>query len=255
MRVRNRRQTPASLAVRYEKHARIQRWLVRGLQRMQEILEKSDRGFRSLLADENFLTLLRAEGLDQIPHVLLQRARGCTVPRSVQSEWEGTGAANARSLLESKNVGANTWLMLSRMTPLRQTEAARLMVAVGCYSAIYARALVSASYLSSAEGSRSCARISMHPRKRRAADREITELAGQLNSLSGLDGSDLLALRICRQYARQLLANTLIKRYLGKRWPGICDDLAELAHEPLMDFRPANCGCARRERPKRHRRD
>lgn len=75
MRVRSTRQTAADLAMRYEKHARIQRALVKDLQRTQDMLDEFQGAFRSLLADEHFLTLLRAEGLDRIPGALLKLAR------------------------------------------------------------------------------------------------------------------------------------------------------------------------------------
>ena len=75
MRGRGNKETPRSLARRYEENARIQRALVRDLEGVQGMLDRLDRGFRCLLADEHLVTLLRAEGLDRIPSALLKRAR------------------------------------------------------------------------------------------------------------------------------------------------------------------------------------
>jgi ParB family chromosome partitioning protein len=67
--------TPALLARRYEEHAQGQRILVLNLSKVRRMLNKLDRSFRCLLADEHFVTLLRAEGLDRVPDALLKRVR------------------------------------------------------------------------------------------------------------------------------------------------------------------------------------
>jgi ParB family chromosome partitioning protein len=75
MRSRGQNETPASLVQRYEEQARGQRRLVRDLQTAQGMLERLDRSFRCLLADEHFVTLLRAERLDRILSALLKRTQ------------------------------------------------------------------------------------------------------------------------------------------------------------------------------------
>jgi ParB family chromosome partitioning protein len=76
MRGRGKKETPSSLAHRYEEHARTQRALVQDLQSVQGMLGRLACSFRCLLADEHFVTLLRAEGLDRIPSALLKRTQG-----------------------------------------------------------------------------------------------------------------------------------------------------------------------------------
>jgi ParB family chromosome partitioning protein len=75
MQARDKKETSISLAKRYEEHARGQRAFVRELRTVQEALTRLDRNFRRLLADEHFVTLLRAEGLERIPSALLKRTQ------------------------------------------------------------------------------------------------------------------------------------------------------------------------------------
>jgi ParB family chromosome partitioning protein len=69
------KQTQRGMAGRYEKQALKQRTLIRKMQALQSMLDRLDGGFRHLLSDEHFVTLLRAEDLDRIPNALLTRAK------------------------------------------------------------------------------------------------------------------------------------------------------------------------------------
>jgi ParB family chromosome partitioning protein len=73
MRGRGKQETPMSLVRRYEENAKAQRAFVQECHGVQEALARLDSDFRCLLADDHFLTLLRAEGLDRIPSALLKR--------------------------------------------------------------------------------------------------------------------------------------------------------------------------------------
>jgi ParB family transcriptional regulator, chromosome partitioning protein len=75
MRSRSGPETPGSLADRFEKQASLQRAVVRDFERKKSMLERLEKTFRVLLADEHFTTLLRAESLDHIPTALLERTR------------------------------------------------------------------------------------------------------------------------------------------------------------------------------------
>jgi hypothetical protein len=150
-------------------------------------------------------------------------------PRA-QLVWDGI-VAEARSLLESKRVCATTLQVIARMNPIRQAEAARLMVAAGCYSKPYARALMGATDRSMVIGPRAYAQVLLPSKKRKAANQEITELAEQLDRLSTLSGSDLIGLHVSCRYAESLLANQRIRRYLEKKWPVICEDLVDLLNQ------------------------
>jgi len=139
----------------------------------------------------------------------------------------------ARDLLQSKSISAKAVAILVRMKPSRQTEAARLMVAAACYSAPYARALISATERSLVISSRAGAKVLMEPRRRRAAGREIVDLAGKLHDLSGFSGSDLITLQVARLYFVRLLQNKRVSRYLQKKWPQVFSNLEELILTPM----------------------
>jgi hypothetical protein len=57
----------------YEREARKQRALIADLRQVLQMLDEMGHAFGILLADENFVTLLRAEGLDAIPTAILHR--------------------------------------------------------------------------------------------------------------------------------------------------------------------------------------
>jgi hypothetical protein len=229
MRNHGEKETPASLVQRYEEHARSQRALVRDLQRVQEMLGRLNGAFSCLLADDHFVTLLRAERLDRIPSALLKRTRFKETSQESRIPFEGIGY-DADSLLRSKNVSSKALDILDRMNPVRQAEVARLMVAVDCYSAPYAKALISATARSQVNCPRAFPRIPMNSREAGAANREITAIADQLTRLSGINGSDLITLLVSCRYAERLLANQRIRRYLEKKWSAVCKDLGVLAH-------------------------
>ena len=214
-----RPESSETLAQRYEDQAQEQRALINQLQILRRMLTSVENGFRVLLADEHFTTLLRAEDLDRVPAVL--------VNRSGTREHNGgncheNGAPDADRLLQSKNLSPTTQYELARMIPARQEEFARLMIASGCFISPYVRALVGASdktLLSNPKGRPR--RLVMKSPQKDAANKEISELAGQLKELSGLSGTDLIILFVSTRYAQRLLSNRRIKRYLTKRWPEI----------------------------------
>ena len=154
------------------------------------------------------------------------------MPRRSTVSFEGI-AAEAVLLLQSKSVSSRMLSVLARMSPSRQAEVARLMVAAGCYDALYARALISATGRSLLSGTRAHAKVAMSSRNRRAAGQEIGALAGRLNQLSGIGGADLLTLMASRRYTERLLKNNRIRKYLEKNWPEICKDLADLVRAPM----------------------
>jgi hypothetical protein len=218
-----RRESSETLAQRYQDQARKQHALVCQLKRLQGMLASVENGFRVLLADEHFTTLLRAENLDRVPTVLLNQ--------SITRERNGgncheNDASDTDRLLQSIRLSPTTRYELARMVPARQEEFARLMIASGCFTSPYVRALVGASdkaLLANPKGRPR--RLVMKSPQRDAASKEISELAGQLKVLSGLSGTHLMVLFVSTRYAQRLLGNRRVKGYLTKRWPGVTNGL------------------------------
>lgn len=69
------RMTSAALVKAYRAEAERQQDMVRRAQATRSSLLFLDAAFQSLLKDENFLTLLRAEGLDSLPRIIIDGLR------------------------------------------------------------------------------------------------------------------------------------------------------------------------------------
>jgi ParB family chromosome partitioning protein len=69
------RMTSAALVRAYRAEAERQQDMIRRAQSTRGKLLFLDAAFQSLLTDENFLTLLRAEGLDSLPQIIVQGLR------------------------------------------------------------------------------------------------------------------------------------------------------------------------------------
>ena len=69
------RMTSAALVKAYRAEAERQQDMVRRAQSTRSSLLFLDAAFQSLLKDENFLTLLRAEGLDSLPRIIIDGLR------------------------------------------------------------------------------------------------------------------------------------------------------------------------------------
>src|SRR5580704_16836007 len=105
------------LVRRYQDQARKQRTLARQLRVLRARLTSLGNGLRVLLADEHFTTLLRAENLDSVPTVLVNRrvTRDHTGGNHLENEPPG-----ADRLLQSKRLSPTTRYELARMIPARQ---------------------------------------------------------------------------------------------------------------------------------------
>ena len=100
------------------------------------------------------------------------------------------------------------------------------MTASGCFISPYVRALVAASdrtLLVNAKGRPRS--LVMKPPQRKAASKEISELATQLKELSAFGGGELMALLVSCRYLRQVLSNRRVRGNLRKRWPEVGDEL------------------------------
>jgi hypothetical protein len=134
-------------------------------------------------------------------------------------------APDAKALLETKDISAKALCELSRMTPKRQAEAARLMVASGCYSTPYVKSLIGGTEGRLMPNPRSRPRMPMKAPTRKAASDEITMIAGQLQNLNNLTGAKMLALLLYCRYAQRLLGNKSVRRYMERTYPQVCEQL------------------------------
>jgi hypothetical protein len=202
-------------AQRYEEQARKLRSLAADLHSVREMLKTLEGGLSLLLADEHFRALLCVENLDRIPAILLNGREAKRVPRRPGSDSRFDHvAAGTRDLLQPTKVSVKALKELARMTPRRQMQAARIMVASGCFTVAFVNALVCATDYSMLALPRSHPRLPVDPAERKAASEEITLLANRLQELGSVTGSDLLVLLAGCTYASRLLTNRRIRKYL-----------------------------------------
>jgi hypothetical protein len=211
----SRPESPDSLAKRYEDQAQIQRAAIRELTGLRVRLSRLECAFRTLFADEHFTTLLRAEGLDAAPAILVSRTRSVRKRGAESPERE---TASVEDMLHARKLSPTGRYELARMLPSRQEEAARLMIASACFTSPYIRAIVGACEKSQLIKPKARPRTVILAKPIRATvNREISDMANQLRELESLNGVDLMVLFVGVRYAERLLMNRRIKAYLHKR--------------------------------------
>lgn len=108
--------------------------------------------------------------------------------------------------------------VLRQMVPLRQIEAAELMVGQGNYTAVFARALLvatSESQLVRAPKSKSKDQVAITEQIARM-ERELSGLQTQIKSVEETYGVDNLQLTLAKGYLAKLLGNARVVRWLAK---------------------------------------
>ena len=127
---------------------------------------------------------------------------------------------DAADLLKDTDCPLTVFDTLRRMAPLRQIEAAELMVGQNNFSGMFAKALLAATP----------EKLLIEPRKIRAGainavtseqiarmERELASLQTQVKSVEETYGIDNLHLTVARGYVRKLLANGRVTRWLSQR--------------------------------------
>jgi ParB-like chromosome segregation protein Spo0J len=123
--------------------------------------------------------------------------------------------AEAAELLKDKQVTLTSFRILRKMKPLRQIEAAELMVTMNKYTVNYARSLLAATP----------ERQLINPEKPKAAkgvsrqqlelmERESASLERELRLVEDTYGTDHLDLVLARGYVSKLIGNARISRFI-----------------------------------------
>jgi len=126
----------------------------------------------------------------------------------------------ALNLLKDKACPVRTFEVLKKMTPLRQIEAAELLINANNYSAPYASAIyVSTPQDQLVNASRPKRVKGMTPEAMGRMERELAQLQQNISSIEGRYGADNLHLTVAKGYLSKLLSNIRIVQYLSKRNP------------------------------------
>lgn len=139
-------------------------------------------------------------------------------------------------LLKDKSVNSRTFEVLRKMKPMRQIEAAELMVTAGNYTASYAKALLAATRqadLVKAEAPKKIA--GMTPEQMARMEREMEKLQRDLKTVESRYGEDVLQLVIASGYLSKLVANAEVKRYLGQHHAEILSEFRAIIAATSLD--------------------
>lgn len=138
--------------------------------------------------------------------------------------------AEAAEILKDKHVPINTFTELKKMSPLRQMEAAELMVAMNKYTITYAKSLVAATPQDQL--------VDVHKRKvvkgltddqMALMERESASLEREFKIVEQSYGVDHLDLVLAKGFLATMLGNARVVRYLAQHHREILSEFQKIA--------------------------
>jgi hypothetical protein len=133
-------------------------------------------------------------------------------------------------LLKDKHVATNTFWVLKRMTPMRQIEAAEMMVALNKYTINYARSLLAATPQAQLiDTQKPKALKELSDTQIALIERESANLDREFKMVEQSYGTDHLDLVLAKGYLAKLLGNTRVVRYLMQHHQEILTEFQKLA--------------------------
>jgi hypothetical protein len=136
----------------------------------------------------------------------------------------------AVEILQDKHVPTNTFWLLKKMGPIRQIEAAELMVAMNRYTINYARSLLAATPPSQLADTKEPKVIKgLTDEQMALMEREGANLEQAFKMAEQSYGSDHLHLVLAKGYLGRLVSNQRVTRYLTQHYPDIFVEFQKLA--------------------------
>lgn len=142
---------------------------------------------------------------------------------------------DAVEILKDKPITPSALRLYKKVKPLRQLDFAQLMVAANNYTHAYAQALLlgtSAELLVSPEKPKAIQGIKAEDVAQMEKEMETLERDFKVYQTSY--GENALTLNVVQRYVKRLVENTQVKRFLGKRYPEIQEELTDLAEMELL---------------------
>jgi ParB-like chromosome segregation protein Spo0J len=138
--------------------------------------------------------------------------------------------AEVADILKDKHIGLNTFSELKKMLPLRQIEAAELMVAMNKFTLSYARSLVAATPEAQLVEEMKPKQVKGITDEQLALmERESVSLQREFRIAEKSYGTDHLDLVLTNGYVAKLLGNARIVRYLAQNHRDILTEFQKLA--------------------------
>jgi hypothetical protein len=136
----------------------------------------------------------------------------------------------AAELLKDKHVAANTFWSLRRMAPIRQIEAAELMIAMNKFTASYASALLAATPQSQLVNTRKAKTIKgLSDEQMSLMERESANLEREFKIAEQSYGTDHLDLVVAKGYLAKLLRNARVVRYFAQHYQEYLGEFQKIA--------------------------
>lgn len=136
----------------------------------------------------------------------------------------------AIELLKDKHVPTNAFTELRKLAPIRQIEAAELMVALNKYTTNYVRSLVAATPQSQlAAPTRLKAARGLTAEQMALMERESENLDREFKLAEQSYGANHLDLVLAKGYLAKLLSNGRIVRYLAQSYPEFLAEFQKIA--------------------------
>lgn len=136
----------------------------------------------------------------------------------------------AVELLRDKHVPVNAFTELRKLAPIRQIEAAELMVALNKYTTNYVRSLVAAtpqSQLAAPTRPKQCRGLTAE--QMALMERESVNLDREFKLAEQSYGANHLDLVLAKGYLAKLLGNARIVRYLAQNYPEFIAEFQKIA--------------------------
>lgn len=230
-----------------------QHLLLDGHVRLVILAEQGASEARCLIADddEGFTYNKRINRLATIQeHYMIVRAleRGVSEEKLARAlNMDVKGIKRRRSLLEGvcpevidllsdKTVNARVFELLRKMKPIRQIEAAELMISVGNYSMSYAAALLGATRQADLTNPDKPKKVGgLTPEQMARLERETTTVNQDFKALEESYGDDVLNLVVASGYVARLIGNAEIERFLEGRHPDLLNELRVVVNAVSLD--------------------
>jgi ParB-like chromosome segregation protein Spo0J len=139
-------------------------------------------------------------------------------------------------ILKDKLVSPLTFNILRKLKPMRQVEAAELMVSAANYASSYAGAILAATRQADLARPDKQKKIGgVTPGQMARMEREMEYLQRDFKAIEASYGDDVLNLVIASGYLSKLISNRKIERYLGQQHPEILKEFKAIVSAVSLD--------------------
>lgn len=132
-------------------------------------------------------------------------------------------------LLRDKHVPVNTFVQLRKLKPMRQIEAAEMMVAMNQYSINYAQSIVAATPIDQLVDGRKSLNQGLTSEQADKMTEESARLDREFKAIEQSYGIDHLDLVLASAYLANLLENARVVRHLAQHHPELLSEFQKLA--------------------------